>query len=154
MNMRNYDLTFILSSRLSEEQVNDLIQQFTSFIQEEGGILDDQKILGKKPLLSPIQNEKEGYLTSISFSLNEAKLAAIEKKSKETPEILRTMLLKQPKRIMKRQRQPSIKQPIQEIAQVSSKPETADVSSSEHKKEEKVDLKDIDEKLEEIFKDI
>lgn len=152
--MRNYDLTFILSSRLSEEQVNDLIQQFTSFIQEEGGILDDQKILGKKPLLAPIQNEKEGYLTSISFSLNEAKLAAIEKKSKETPEILRTMLLKQPKRIMKRQRQPSIKQPIQEIAQVSSKPETADVSSSEHKKEEKVDLKDIDEKLEEIFKDI
>ena len=77
--MRNYDLTLIFSPLLSAEEANDQFQQFVSFVQEQGGILEDQRMLGKKPLLSPIRGSKEGYLALIAFSLSEEKLPAFEK---------------------------------------------------------------------------
>ena len=81
--MRNYDLTFIFSPLLAEEEVNDVFQEFASFIQEEGGILENQNLLGKKPLLAPIKKAKEAYLAAITFSLSEEKLPVLEKKCKE-----------------------------------------------------------------------
>ncbi len=137
--MRNYDLSLILSPLLSGEEANDLFQKFVSFVQELGGILQDQRLLGKKPLLAPIQNSKEGYLAIITFSLSEEKLPDLQAKCKETERILRSFLIKQVKRT-KKVKARSI--PIPEISAVSAP-----------KREEKADLKDIDEKLEEIFKE-
>lgn len=136
--MRNYDLTLIFSPLLADEEANDLFQQFVSFVQEQGGILGDQRLLGKKPLLAPIRHAKEGYLAVITFSLSEEKLPNVEKKCKETKQILRFFIVKQAKRITKK-------------ARVSPTPEIA--SSPVFKKEEKLNLQDIDEKLEEIFKE-
>jgi ribosomal protein S6 len=135
--MRNYDLTLIFSPLLSDGEANDLFQQFVSFVQEQGGILADQRLLGKKPLLAPIRHAKEGYLAQITFSVNEEKLPNVEKKCKETQQILRFFLVKQTKRVIKKTR-------------VAPTPEIA--IAPVQKKEDKVDLHDIDEKLEEIFK--
>ena len=135
--MRNYDLTLIFSPLLAPEEANDLFQQFVSFVQEQGGILGDQRLLGKKPLLAPIRHVKEGYLAVITFSLNEEKLSSLEKKCKETQQILRFFIVKQAKRVIKK-------------ARVALTPEIA--LASVQKKEGKIDLQDIDQKLEEIFK--
>ena len=135
--MRNYDLTLIFSPLLADEQANDLFQQFVSFVQEQGGILADQRLLGKKPLLAPIRHAKEGYLATITFSLNEENLPNVEKRCKETQHILRFFLVKQAKRKPKKTR-------------VAPTPEIA--AALTQKKEEKIDLQNIDEKLEEIFK--
>ncbi|MEK7542580.1 MAG: 30S ribosomal protein S6 [Patescibacteria group bacterium] len=134
--MRNYDLSLIFSPLLSDEEANDLFQQFVSFVQEQGGILEDQRILGKKPLLAPIRHFKEGYLAVVAFSLNEEKLPFVEKKCRETEQILRFFIARQAKKVKK--------------ARVALTPKTAPIETQ--KKEEKIDLKDIDEKLEEIFK--
>lgn len=135
--MRNYDLTLIFSPLLADQEANDLFQQFVSFIQEQGGILQDQHLLGKKPLLAPIADSKEGYLATITFSLNEENLPALEKKCRETRQILRSFVARQAKKARKLK-----------IAHVSSTIPTATLQ-----KEEKIDLKGIDEKLEEIFKE-
>lgn len=136
--MRNYDLSLIFSPLLTEEEANDLFQKLVSFVQEQGGILQDQRLLGKRPLLAPIQNSKEGYLAIITFSLSGENLSNLEAKCKETKHIIRFFLIRQAKRKAKKAR--SI--PTPEI-----------VLSPVQKKEEKADLKDIDEKLEEIFKE-
>ena len=136
--MRNYDLSLIFSPLLPEEEANDLFQEFVSFVQEQGGILENQRLLGKKPLLAPIRDSKEGYLGIITFSLSEEKLPNLEGKCKGTERILRFFLVRQAKRTPKKTR--TI--PTPEIA-----------SAPMQKKEEKADLKDIDEKLEEIFKE-
>lgn len=137
--MRNYDLSLILSPSLSTEEANDLFQKFVSFVQELGGILQDQRLLGKKPLLAPIQDSKEGYLAIITFSLSEEKLPDLQAKCKENDRILRFFLIRQVKRTKKTKTR-SI--PTPEISTISLP-----------KREEKADLKDIDEKLEEIFKE-
>lgn len=135
--MRNYDQTLIFSPLLSEEEANDQFQRFVSFVQEQGGILENQRLLGKKPLLAPIRDSKEGYLATISFSLNEENLPILEKKCKETENILRFLVMRQAKRAKKMRHAPA----------------PASVPVLAQKKEEKIDLKDIDEKLEEIFKE-
>jgi len=136
--MRNYDLTLIFSPLLAPEEANDLFQQFVSFVQEQGGILADQRLLGKKPLLAPIRHAKEGYLAQITFSLNEENLPNLEKKCKETQQILRFFIVKPVKRVIQKARA----LPTPEIA-----------AAPALQKEAKADLKDIDEKLEEIFKE-
>lgn len=137
--MRNYDLTLIFSPLLAPEEANDLFQQFVSFVQEQGGILEDQRLLGKKPLLAPIRHAKEGYLAVITFSLGDEKLSIVERKCKETPHMLRFFIVKQAKRMIKK-------------ARVTPTPAIA--TAPAQKKEEKIDFKDIDEKLEEIFKEV
>jgi len=136
--MRNYDLTLIFSPLLADEEANDLFQQFVSFVQEQGGILTDQRLLGKKPLLAPIRHAKEGYLALITFSLSEENLPNVEKKCKETQQILRFFIVQQTKRVIKKTR-------------ATPTPELTVAAASQ--KEAKTDLKDIDEKLEEIFKE-
>jgi len=137
--MRNYDLTLIFSPLLSEQEANDHFQQFVSFVQGQGGILEDQRMLGKKPLLSPIRGSKEGYLALIAFSLSEEKLPVLEKECGVREQILRFSLARQAKKAKK--------------VRVAPTPIPAAPAVSEAKREEKIDLADIDEKLEEIFKE-
>jgi len=107
--------------------------------------LGNQKLFEKKPLLAPIQQHKEGYFVSIGFSLNEEKLSNLESKCKQTEHLLRFMLMKEVKKDQKQKQ----KLPLEPVV-----PQKTLVSAEEEqKKEEKIDLKDIDEKLEEIFKE-
>jgi ribosomal protein S6 len=160
--MRNYDVTLIFSPLLEEQQANDILQQLLSLVQEQGGILGDQQFKGKRPLLSPIKKHKEGYLTAISFTLSPDHLETFEKFCKEQKDILRFLIAKQAKKRMKSQPSLARKNPPM-ASSTPDMPETGGAtvtkSSSAQKEkhdqsgEEKTDLKDIDEKLEEIFKE-
>lgn len=121
---------------LAEEEANDVFQKLVSFIQEQGGILEDQRLLGKKPLLAPVRGIKEGHLATIVFSLAEEKLQAIKETCNESGHILRFLLMKRVRHAKK------VKTPLA----------AAPTPIAEQKREEKVDLKNIDEKLEEIFR--
>ncbi len=134
-------MSLIFSPLLSDDEANDLFQQFVSFIQEQGGILEDQRMLGKRPLLTPIRHSKEGHLALVTFALHEEKLSALEKRCRETSQILRFFLMKQVKRAQKKVR----------VALPSETPLATPAVTPQ--KEEKIDMKDIDEKLEQIFKE-
>jgi len=152
--MKDYELTLILSPDIEETQVNDTVQELISFIQDEGGILYDQNILGKKPLLAPVKNHKEAYLGLLVFNIQPEKLSVLEKKCKETEQILRFLLLVRPaKKIAKTPKSSRILNTIQKISPDLQGPESEGETTIDKKKEEKIELKDIDEKLKEIFKE-
>jgi ribosomal protein S6 len=153
--MRNYNASLIFSPLLQEQQVNDILQQLASFVQDKGGILGTQDIRGKRPLLAPIHNVQEGYLATLSFTLLPEHLEGFEKTSGEQKEILRFLIAKQAKkRKTKKQTLAPSPQPISLPQTPEAEPIASKVSETlKEEKEEKVDLKDIDEKLEEIFKE-
>lgn len=156
--MRNYDASFIFSPNLAEQEANDNLQQMASFVQEKGGILGEQQLKGKRPLLAPIGKHREGYLATFSFTLSPEHLEEFEKKAKEEQQILRFLLAKQPKKARKpepvRHLQPALSPaPAAEAPQETPTAEEPTQEKPERTAEEKVDLKDIDEKLEEIFKE-
>jgi len=146
--MKDYEITLILSPHLTDEQANDILAELVSFIQDQGALLHDQNILGKKPLLAPIQSQKEGYLAFVGFNATPDKIASLEKKCKETQHILRFMLLVKPSR--KAAKPPR----ILSTPTLNQQDRPREVVGGEKKVEkEKIELKDIDEKLKEIFEE-
>ena len=138
--MRNYELTLILSPEKSESETNDMFQNLVAFIQDKGGILEKQNITPKRDLGVPIQKKEQGVLATLSFNVAQENLPEIEKKLKENTDVLRYMISK--------------KSPIRVMKKRAKRIETTTLSTiSQAKKEPKAEVKDIDKKLEEIFKE-
>ena len=133
--MKNYELTLILSPLASETEMNDLIGTIVSFLQEQGGLLSNQNT-GKRMRLSyPIKKQTEGTLTTLTFTLSPDKLKVLDAKLKEDTLILRYML-------------------INKVVKASTvKSDTPRLAPTTTETRVKADSKEIEEKLEEIFKE-
>ena len=135
--MKRYELTCLISSKLSEEEVKGLSEKINSLIKEEGGVSSEMRNLIRRKLASPIKKEGQVYLLTLNFHFEPEKLESLEKKLKGLPEILRFLI--EGKKVAKveillEKIPPKIKKPLPEV--------------------EKVELEDIEKKLEEILGEI
>ena len=134
--MKLYELTYLISPELPEEELKSLQERINSLIQKEKGVLSGVKIPIKKKLAYPIKKQREAFLTDLSFYLEPDKLGSLEKELKSEKKILRYLILARPK---------------SKIAKVRKRP--AKVIPKIPAKEKKVELKEIEKKLEEILKE-
>ncbi len=138
--MKHYELACLISPNLSEQELNSFSEKINSLVQEQGAILD--KILpGKKIVLgSPIKKNASAFFKIITFNINPEKLIDLEKKLKDNKEILRYSILniKEPSKISR--------QPLKPEKIISEPTKIKD-------SKQKVELKDIDKKLEEILEE-
>jgi len=132
--MKNYELTYLISTDASGEELKNLPEKIKSFIQEEEGAIKKTTEPSKTKLGYPIKEKWQGFLTVLNFSLNPEKIANLEKKLKAESQILRYMILNKdlPEKILRSKR---------------TRPEL------KTKESEKVELKEIDKKIEEILKE-
>ena len=132
--MKIYELTYLISSDLSEEEAGHLYGEIISLIQEEGGISVKEESPFKKKLAYAVKKQFQAYLSTVSFQLMPEKLSALEKKIKTKDKILRYLLLTKP--------------PVKKMkfARISKK-----ARIEKPTKEKKVELKEIEKKLEEIL---
>ena len=132
--MENYELTYLISTDASGEELKNLPEKIKSFIQEEEGAIKKTTEPSKTKLGYPIKEKWQGFLTVLNFSLNPEKIANLEKKLKAESQILRYMILNKdlPEKILRSKR---------------TRPEL------KTKESEKVELKEIDKKIEEILKE-
>ncbi len=118
-----------------EEQAKELQNKVSALIKDEGGLAIGGSLISKKRLAYPIKKQSQAYLVTDIFQLSPEKLADLEKTLKVETQILRyIILIKRPMREIKKSRmfiEPKIEKP---------------------KKEKKVELKEIEKKLEEILK--
>lgn len=136
--MKTYKLTCLIAPD-KEEQAQELQNRVTSFIQEQGGILESSERPSKKALAYPIRKKNYTFLASSVFQLGPSKLADLEKKLKAETQIIRHLILVKPlveERPVRRKKAPEI---------VSKK------SFLCPEKKEKIELKEIEKKLEEIL---
>lgn len=131
--MKYYELTYLISSELSEEEAKQLQAKITSLI---GGILVKERLPFKKKLAYPIKKQSQAYFSVIDFQVMAEKLIDLEKKLKSEDKILRYLIL--------------VKPPVkkEKITGVFKKPKI-----EQPEKEKKVELKEIEKKLEEILKE-
>jgi ribosomal protein S6 len=123
--MRYYQLAYLLSPELKKEEVENIKKHLTTFFEKEG-ILDKVEEPLKRTLFYPIKKKTEAFLGTVYFYLDPEKIEGLEKKLKEEEKILRYLIVseKAPKKI-------KIEKKI--------------------KKPEKVELKEIEKKIEEIL---
>ena len=129
--MKNYELTYLISSDVSVEELKNLSEKIKSFVQEEGAIKKTTEP-SKTKLGYQIKEKGEAFSSVLNFSLNPEKIANLEKKLKAENQILRYMILNK-----------DLSEKILHPKRTSPKLKT--------KESEKVELKEIDKKIEEIL---
>ena len=132
--MKLYELTYLISPEFSEEEQKSLNEKINSLIQKGAGVLNEVKLPIKKKLAYPIKKQREAFLINFNFYLEPEKLGSLEKELKSEKKILRYLILAKPKLKIAKVR----KRPTKIIPKIPVK-------------EKKVELKEIEKKLEEIL---
>jgi small subunit ribosomal protein S6 len=140
--MKKYELTYLISPELSELEINSLSQKVVSFIEEEKGKIDKKEEPAKRKLGYPIKTKNEAFLVCLDFSSDPEKITDLDKKIQSENQILRHIII--------------IKEKIKEIPfKHRFKPmidqSQTDEPTAHQPKAEKVELKEIDKKIEEIL---
>jgi len=135
--MKLYELTYLIAPELSEEEARDFSQKINSLIQNQGGILEKTEKPEKRSLGYPFKKGvkfiETAFVCSLNFYLKAQKLIILEQILQKEENILRFSFFK--KRIKKT---PAKNQRRKKV----------------HKsKKKKVELKEIEEKIEEILKE-
>ena len=140
--MTKYELTYLITPEASEQDLTTIDQKIGGFIAEQGGTIEKTERPKRIELSYPIKEKQEALLAVIIFSLEPDKLASFEKNIKAGSKILRYILSikKDPKKVTER---------------VYKKPVITEVTEEKIPtiEEKKVELKEIDQKIEEILKD-
>jgi len=149
--MQNYELTFLVSSELSEEEINKITEEISSFLQKENGAITQLEKPVPKTLAYSINKQKEAYLVVLTFYLEPEKIKNLNQKLKGIKKILRfTVITKRPEKKF-----PASKGG-QESTVKESVPKKFTASSLEAVKEkdgrrQDEKLKEIEKKLDEIL---
>lgn len=137
--MRIYEINYIVSGSSKEDELKELTSKISGYISENEGKIEKIAEPLKKFLGFQVTSKKDIFFNSIIFSMPQEKLLDFEKKVKTETAILKYNLLKRDKvesnsgqELYRRRRKPM--EPIEE----PSKPK-------------KADLKEIDQKIEEIL---
>ncbi len=134
--MKLYELTYLISPELSPEELNFFQEKLITFLQEEKGVLIEKSKLIRKNLAYPIKKKSWAILGFLNFNLNKENLESFEKKLKAEKQILRFLILNK-----KLSRKP-LKVPRKPL-----------ISKKILKPRKKVDISEIEKKLEEILEE-
>ena len=129
--MKHYELDYLISPDVTEEELSAIREKITSLIQAEGGLLDRTGSGDKKLLAYPIKSKNEAFLITLTFQSDPEKISGLEKELKSASKIIRYIILNKKPIKDDRLRSRSMK--------FKPKPKT------------KVELKEIEIKLEEIL---
>jgi ribosomal protein S6 len=129
--MKYYELTYSVPSDLSEPEVKSIQEKINSSIQNKEGLLDSSTPPKKVNFSYPIKKNTQAYLISLSFYLKPERISELETEVKSEDKILRFLISNKKKlKAIKAPREPLVKKP---------------------EKEKKAELKDIEQKLDEIL---
>jgi ribosomal protein S6 len=148
--MKQYELSYLISPELSNEEVVAFGEKINSILQDNGAVLGKLLADKKIKLGYPIKKKVAASIKTITFHIAPNKIVDIEKILKERTEILRYFILcpKEIKVVEKELVFKTSKDIVEEGKTEEEKPEEEKV---EEKAKEKVEFKDIDAKLKEIL---
>ena len=89
-----YELTYIVNSVISDEQVKDLISRITAYISEAGGEIIEVDEWGQRRLAYPIQKKRNGYYVNMYFRSTGTIVPRLERALEIDDNVLRYMTLR------------------------------------------------------------
>ena len=91
--MRTYEVLFILSPQVPEEEATTLSTEFKRIAEETGAKLTHEEVWGRRRLAYPIQKFNEGNYQLLVFE-TEAGLSELDRRMKNSDRILRHMIVR------------------------------------------------------------
>ncbi len=136
--MKTYQLTCLIVPETEESKLTNLVEKIKSLIQEKQGTLSRETDIVKKKLGYEIKNKSLAYFKSLEFQLSPEYLKEIEKEIKSQKDVLRFFLI-------------SLKPVKEKVLRKSVKPSPKLSLTKPEAEKKKIELKEIEEKLEEIL---
>ena len=91
--MPKYELMYILSSAVSDNDAPTVSAEIDKFIQDQGGKLISTEMLGKKKLAYPIKKTRNGFYILETFNFEGPKIAQLENKIRSVDAIIRFIVV-------------------------------------------------------------
>lgn len=139
--MKPYELTYIISSRLTADQATTRAASVESFIQSKEGVVVKSEKTAAQMLAYPVKKERSGYFIMTEFQAPQAAVREIKSHIDGSDDVLRSFIIvKKTTKEMKerRTRKPHASASFQAV-------------SREEKKGEKADMQEIEKKLDELL---
>ncbi len=138
-----YELTYIINSNLSEQEVATQTNKVRDFINSFGGEVKNEKLGEKRRLAYPIEKQGYGFYVFVEFNIEPEKVDEVNAKIKLESQILRHLLIskEEVKKTPRKLRIPKIKEKVSAIL----RPEEVVT--------EKAKIEEIDKKLEELLEE-
>jgi small subunit ribosomal protein S6 len=89
-----YELTYILTPILEEDAVQKQVDLVNSWIESNGGKIDEVDQWGLKKFATPMEGKSNGYYINIYFTAPSDTVKVIERNMKINDEFIRHMVLK------------------------------------------------------------
>lgn len=148
-NLIHYELLFIVPNKFTEDEAREIAKKTKDAIIKSEGKITHSEDWGKKKLAYPIGGNNHGYYSLFEFDLAAEHLAEIDKNLRLSNEVLRHQIVK---KIIKTEAQIAKEKKI--AAKITAKTEAKEKKAEEKAKAsdvKKMDLKDLDEKLDKIL---
>ncbi len=92
--MRDYELVFIISPQIGDEDIQAVIDKVSQLISSSGGEVIEANPWGRRRLAYPIDRFREGYYVATKLRLNPAAASELERTLKLTEQVIRYLLVK------------------------------------------------------------
>ena len=89
--MKDYEIMFILSTQLTDEEKKANIELVETTLTKAGAVELKTEVLGEKKLAYPIKKKENGYYVLTLFQIDGTKLTEVEAKLNITETILKYM---------------------------------------------------------------
>lgn len=99
--MGYYEMLYILSASVSDEETEEMIDKINKFIQSKDGRVVDEKRWGKRNLAYPIAKNDTGYYVLSHVEIPVAAVSDIKHLVKINENFLRVMIVKKERPVVK-----------------------------------------------------
>ena len=155
--MKTYELTYIISPEMTSEEAEAKAKELEQAIQSREGIILKQQNPVAKTLAFQIAKRASGFFGVLEFQMEPEKVLEIKEIVEKEKKIVRhIVLVKEPVRIRRERRkkvEARVEQPVAKTTEEQPAVEIEKTLGRSHTGEakEKVELKDIEDKLDEIL---
>ncbi len=91
--MRTYEVTYILSPEMEEEQVTELQEKFTNMVTEAGGEIVNIDNWGKRKLAYEIEGKNEGIYVITKFNSQSEAAENLRRNLKISDQVLKALVI-------------------------------------------------------------
>ena len=145
----HYELLYIISNKYSENELAPVLAKVEEIITTRAGTITHKEEWGKKKLAYPIKNSNYGYYFLSEFDVLGEKLNEIDINLKISSDVIRYQIVK--KALITKPKKES-KAPANLSESIKKEIKKEKMPKEDQAKEaKKVDLKDLDEKLDKIL---
>lgn len=152
----HYELLFIISNKFTEDEVKPIIEDVRKIIEGNEAKITFEEYWGKKELAYPIEHFNHGYYSLFEFDVAGEKMTKIDKDLRMNKKVLRHQIVTKEFRTLeeiekeKRDSQEKIDK-LKNVSAAKDKKEKEVVKEAKQKETVKVNLKELDEKLDKIL---